>query len=350
MSLLGPSLFSETYPEITLEKILELGQGEFLFSHISSVCEDESANFYVLDRDAFTVFKFSPDGKLLLSFGGKGQGPGDFLAPFDIHVLSDGRIVVSEDTAFISLFDSGGNFINRLSVERGLALRYIDDNLFYAWVWNEEGQTQHLVDRAGTFIKTFYSVSRENFSVSAPDESGRLIMFNFASSEIAPSFVFYRSRDHAVVAINDRYEFPILNLKGETLATIQRDIKPQKLSTKEQEYILDQIQESRNWPDRIMKLIRKNMPRVKNLFDSILISDSRVFVIRIKENLIDPDSPYPLDVFSLSGEYAGSTTTPIKPIAVSERHLYALTYDAESNLLLHKYRYVLPPSFGQDPH
>ena len=263
LSLLGSSLLSETYPKISIEKILELGHGELLFSHISSVCEDDSENFYVLDRETFQVHKFSPDGKLLLSFGGKGQGPGDFQAPHDIQVLPDSRVAISEDMAFVSLFNSKGNFISRISVERGLALRYLDDNLYYAWVWDEEGQTQHLVDRAGAFIKTFFSVSREDFSVAVPDESGRQVMFNYASSEIAPSFVFHRSKDFAVVAINDRYEFPILNMKGETVATIQKDFKSLKLSNKEQEYILNQIQESRNWPDRVMKLIRKNMPKVR---------------------------------------------------------------------------------------
>jgi hypothetical protein len=159
-------------PEIKIEKIFELGKGDLLFSSIDSVDEDTDGNFFVLDRKAFKIRKFSPQGELLLSFGSQGQGPGEFQAPHQISVLENGNLAVSEDMAFVSLFDSEGHFIKRLTTERGLALTYLSEDLFYAWLWTENGQTQHFLDRAGNIQDTFYSVSREAFSVSAPDESG----------------------------------------------------------------------------------------------------------------------------------------------------------------------------------
>ena len=335
-----PPLFGQQ-AEITIEKIFELGKGYLLFSSIDSVDEDTDGNFFVLDRKAFKIHKFSPQGELLLSFGSQGQGPGEFQAPHQISVLENGSLAVSEDMAFVSLFDNEGNFIKRLNIERGLALTYLSEDLFYAWLWTESGQTQHFLDRAGNIQETFYSVSREAFSVSAPDESGRQVMFNYASPEIAPSLIFSHSKNHTVVAIGDSYQFSVMNLEGEKVSTIQRELKPQKLSAKERDHILNQIEERQNWPDRVLKLIRKNMPAVKSYFDEILISQNFVFVFRIKDDLTDSNAPYPVDLFSVEGDFLGTVRFQFKPLQISDRFLYAAYFDREDDLILQKYGYRL---------
>jgi len=328
-------------PEIKTDRLFELGKGDLIFSSLVSVGEDSEENFYVLDRTAFKIHKFSPGGELLFSFGSQGQGPGEFQAPHDIFVLESGALAVSEDMVFVSLFDGGGKFIERLTAERGLALTYLSDDLFYAWLWTENGQTQHFLDRAGNIRKTFYSVSREAFSVSAPDESGRRVMFNYASSEIAPSLIFNRSKTHAVAAIGDSYDFSVMNLEGKDISFISRDLKPQKLSAKEKNYVLKQIEERQDWPDRVMKSIEKNMPGFKSFFDQILISENFVFVFRIKEDLTDPDIPYPVDLFSMEGDFAGTVRLPFIPLLITERFMYVTSFDSDDDLILRKYSYLL---------
>jgi hypothetical protein len=217
----------------------------------------------------------------------------------------------------------------------------LNENLFYAWLWDNEGRRQHLVDRDGTLLKTFFSVSREAFSVSAPDESGRRVMFNYASSEIAPSLIFNRFKSHMVVAVGDRYEFPLLNTKGQQVSIIKRDVKPQKLSSRERDYLLNRIQETRKWPPWVMKLIRKNMPKVKALFDSIRISENFVFVFRIRANITDKNGPYPVDIFRFNGEYTGTAHLEIKPLLISGRFMYAAGFDEKNDLILSKIRYFI---------
>ncbi len=332
---------SEQDLEIRSEKIFELGKEGLLFGSIDSVCEDDEQNFYVLDRMDSKIHKFSPNGKLLLSFGSKGQGPGEFQAPHDVFVAQNGNVFVSEDMAFVSIFDSEGKFIKRLSAERGLALRYLDENLFYAWTWNEGGQTQLLVDQEGTTLKTFYSVSNEEFSISAPDESGRLVRFNFSTSEITPSFVFNRFKNRFIVAKNDRYEFSLYDTRGNIVSTIKRDVKPLKLSTKERDFLLSEMQETRDWPDWIMKDIRKNISKTKTYFDNILLSKNHIFVFRIRENLIDLNSRFPVDVFDFDGDFLGSINLGVQPMYISDLFMYAAVYDEEDNFLLQKFQYKI---------
>ncbi len=72
-------LFSTTKPlSLNIQAVVELGRENLMFQNIESICEDLEENFYVLDSKAFKVYKFSPKGKLLLSFGSRGEGPGEF--------------------------------------------------------------------------------------------------------------------------------------------------------------------------------------------------------------------------------------------------------------------------------
>ncbi len=327
--------------EIRTEIIFELGKEGILFSSIDSVCEDAQKFVYVLDRKASKIYKFSPEGKLLLSFGSKGQGPGEFQAPHDIFITQNGHIIVSEDIAFVSKFNAEGQFIERISTERGLALTFLDENLFYAWIWGENGRTQVLVDKEGSILNTFFSVSREDSSVSAPDESGRLVMFNFATPEIAPSFIFNRFKNRFIIAINTRYELSLFDSKGTILSTFKRDIKPPNLPTKERDFLLTQMKETRDWPDWIMKLIRKNIPKTKTFFDTIRLSEKFIFVFRIRENLTDENNLFPVDVFSIDGDFFGSTGLTTQPLFISDLFMYSVGYDEEDNLLLQKFQYKI---------
>ncbi|MCJ7582980.1 MAG: 6-bladed beta-propeller [Candidatus Aminicenantes bacterium] len=327
--------------DIRTEQIFTLGKGDILFSSIDSVCEDAQKNVYVLDRKASKVYKFSPEGKLFLSFGNKGQGPGEFQSPHDIFIAQNGNIFISEDMAFVTSFDSEGQFIRRISAEKGLALTFLEDNFFYAWTWNEGGQTQLLVDKEGNTLKTFFSVSNEDSSISAPDESGRQVRFNFSTPEITPSFIFNRFQNHFVVAINNRYEFSLFDSQGTILSTVKRDLKPPKLSTKERDFLLTQMKETRDWPDWIMKLIRKNIAKTKTFFDNIRVSDKFIFVFRVRDNLTDNNSRFPVDIFDLDGDFLGSSSLSTQPLFISDFFMYAVVYDEEDNLLLQKFQYKI---------
>jgi len=59
-----------------------------------------------------TVYKFSPGGVLLKTFGRHGQGPGDFQFPSDLSILDGAFLVVGESMTArrISLFELDGTF------------------------------------------------------------------------------------------------------------------------------------------------------------------------------------------------------------------------------------------------
>ncbi len=95
-----------------------------------------SGEFYVSDGYANArVHKFSPDGKLLFSWGEPGDGPGQFNLPHNICVDKRGTVYVADrENSRIQLFTPNGEFITQWTdVTRpdGIYLG-ADDNFYVA--------------------------------------------------------------------------------------------------------------------------------------------------------------------------------------------------------------------------
>lgn len=74
------------------------------------VAIDGAGNMYALGTFNEAVFKFSPDGKFVNRFGGKGDQAGQIRAASAIAVDGKGRVFVS-DFKGIQVFDSNGRFL-----------------------------------------------------------------------------------------------------------------------------------------------------------------------------------------------------------------------------------------------
>nr|HXK50296.1 6-bladed beta-propeller [Clostridiales bacterium] len=55
----------------------DTGDTSVVIRRISSIEVDDKDNIYILDRRKSTVFKFSPEGSLIKTFGQRGTGPGE---------------------------------------------------------------------------------------------------------------------------------------------------------------------------------------------------------------------------------------------------------------------------------
>ena len=56
------------------------------------------------------VFKYSPDGKLIKTWGEPGSNPGQFNLVHNIVADDDGWIYVAEENHRVQVFDADGNF------------------------------------------------------------------------------------------------------------------------------------------------------------------------------------------------------------------------------------------------
>ena len=96
-------------------KLLESwGEGMFVRPHGFHV--DQNGFLWATDQRGHQVFKFSPDGRLLLTLGKKGvagDGPDTFNGPTDVAVAANGDIFVTDGhgNARVVKFSKDGQFI-----------------------------------------------------------------------------------------------------------------------------------------------------------------------------------------------------------------------------------------------
>lgn len=324
--------------KLDISKQFELGKKDILFEDISHTIEDRHGNFYVLDAKAPRVYKFSNQGMLILTFGNRGEGPGDFIMPHKIYITPEDNVIVNESRDFVSLFSKDGKFLKRIKVPNGLELNYLNSNLFYAWDWVPEGKKQVLLNQNGEIKKSFYSISRETFSVNVPDETGRLVMFNYFNEDYCPFLIHDRYDDYSIMAVSNKYEITLVDNKGDILRKINRSVKPYPISSEEKKYFLEMIDSRRNLPGFIKKKFIKKIPKYKNYFSRILITEKYIWIFRIKENIVT-DKFIPIDLFSIEGKYIGSVKIKNLPIYISSKYMYFDETDADDDLLLVRYTY-----------
>jgi hypothetical protein len=339
-------LGQEKATNIKLEKPLEIGRKELLFGSIVSVCEDDELNFYVLDRTERKVFKFSPDGRLLATFGQEGQGPGDFQSPGQIVFTSQGELAVLEDLYYVSFFKTDGTFMRRLDLNGRLGLGFIGPDRFYGWIWRPEDQQQVMVDAKDNVLRAFHTIARDLFSVNLPDETGRAVMFNYSHDSYVPQFLYSYSSRLSAVGISDRYEISLLDEKGQPAGTIVRDLERQKFSSKEKDYLERELREfakSKGWPGRVARELGKKIPPFKNIVQAVRVSPENIFVFRIPPDITAENGLLPVDIFSRKGGYIGISGLPEIPVFISGGTIYFSRAEVDGNVYLVRQPYSLKP-------
>jgi hypothetical protein len=331
---LSHGLYSVSPLKLKLDRKFSVGESKPVLNSISAVQEDRKGNFYILDRKAFNVHKFSTSGKYLLSFGNKGEGPGDIIRPNTLSLTSDGKIIVNEERDFLSIFDENGVFLEKIKIPSGLSLHYLNDNLFYAWVWTPEKKQQVLLNRNGKIVKTFFSVPKEAFSVNVADETGRAVMFSFFAREYSPYFIFSQYKNQSIVGISNKYEILLLNRNGTVTNKIHRRIKPGTFKPAELKYLENEINSQRKLPGFVQKKLAAKIPKFKNYFTQILLSDQYIWLFRVADNIAKENSVVPVDLYTHDMTFKGKITLKKPPVFISEKRIYFIETNEEDDLIL----------------
>jgi 4-amino-4-deoxy-L-arabinose transferase-like glycosyltransferase/streptogramin lyase len=140
--------------------------GSFFGPRAVAVTGDE---IFVVDTGNERVQVFAPDGTFLRSWGGNGNGPGQFVEPVGIVVGPDGRVYVADSgNARISVFQRDGTPIAQWPVDawQGHAyfepyLAFDDNGLLYAT--SSATGTVEVFDMNGSYVTTVTGTGFEQF-------------------------------------------------------------------------------------------------------------------------------------------------------------------------------------------
>ena len=124
---------------LTLGKAGVAGAGPDTFNQPSDVIVAPNGDIFVADghggKSNARIVKFSRDGKFIKEWGKKGSGPGEFDAPHALAFDSRGRLFVGDrGNSRIQIFDQDGNFLEEWKQFGRPSGIFIDknDNLFVA--------------------------------------------------------------------------------------------------------------------------------------------------------------------------------------------------------------------------
>jgi sugar lactone lactonase YvrE len=103
---------------MTLGKAGEAGDGPDTFNQPSAVAIGRNGDIFVADGHGGNtnarIVKFTKDGKFIKTWGKKGTGPGEFDAPHALAFDSKGRLFVADrGNSRIQIFDQDGAFIDQ---------------------------------------------------------------------------------------------------------------------------------------------------------------------------------------------------------------------------------------------
>ncbi len=113
----APFFTAEKLKKITLEEVLSIGSldDDVLFQW-TGVAVDLQMNIHVLDAMDYSLKKFNPAGKLIKKVGGKGQGPGEFIAPRLLDCSDVSVYTTDQSILGFQVFDTDLNFKRRILI------------------------------------------------------------------------------------------------------------------------------------------------------------------------------------------------------------------------------------------
>jgi sugar lactone lactonase YvrE len=174
-------------------KVLKMW-GEKLFAWPHGIRVDRFGNLWITDGQARNgigqqVFKYSPDGKLLMTLGTKGvrgEGPDTFGGPCDVAVAENGDIFVADGhfNARIVKFDKDGKFIKAWGRkgegpgELNLPHTLVIDSRGRVLVGDRSNNRIQIFDQDGTFIDQWTQFGTPSGMYITPDDTLYVVDYN----------------------------------------------------------------------------------------------------------------------------------------------------------------------------
>jgi sugar lactone lactonase YvrE len=133
---------------LTLGKAGVTGDGPDTFNQPSDVITSPSGDIFVADghggNSNARIVKFDKNGKFIKTWGRKGSAPGEFDIPHSLAFDSRGRLFVADrNNVRIQIFDQDGNFIDQWYQFSRVSGLFIDKNDMLYAADSESSPTSH---------------------------------------------------------------------------------------------------------------------------------------------------------------------------------------------------------------
>ena len=301
------------------------------FGYVYEVAFDGAGQLYVLDVQSSLITVVGPNGEFRRTFGGPGEGPGEFRSPHTLSVFRDGRVVVGDpDHMAYHLFGASGEFERRVGwgfgderpVLAGILPDPQGDALFSAVGWQFRsvsyiGDTRSHTSRAVERITlTGEDATRDTVAEGWLPEGGESIYTGLPQVKAFGSRMLLGVLPDGTVAFSDStaYTIKIARPGSGVWRILRRPLQPIPVTGRMINAERDRLRE--RIAGRSGALAEYENERIDNLPFSEEVAilrdlrtswDGEIWVQRHGEEPIDDFGP--IDILTMDGRYLGSYRT-----------------------------------------
>lgn len=242
--------------------------------------------YYFIDKETGKVFIETKDGSLISTFGGKGQGPGKFLFPFQL-ILGENKIGVFDGMLkSIRWFSLKGKYLNdtRFNLSfSNLVFKIENNDLYYAClIQNVSGspdkglnviQKINLYDKSGKLIKNVW----KSPALSMKKLKGNVLNFiRFFALTQDNTLYISDYQNNAVI-------FNLFNQKGERTGRLEKEYSLIKLTKSEKEAAKKRFEEVKKKNPMAAKMLEgTKIPEYKTPILGIEKQGNTVYILYFK--------------------------------------------------------------------
>ena len=330
--------FGQINPDLVENLVIGNDEDEnFQFYRVSVVTLDSEENIYVLDSGNCRVQKFDRDGRYLLTYGRKGQGPGEFTNPSAFYV--DGRkyLYVSEARK-IEVFDESGRYKKSIALENSIQEFFIDKHgniVTHCIVSDGEGSKKRIIKLSpeGKILETLAEFSDVR-AVRNREEGGRTVTFKAYHQYNYWPYIYPVDANSFVYAYPSDYKIYITESDGGLRMVLEKEAVPIPISREEKESIMNGI-ESRAG-ERGIKLTKEvleaacQFPPHRPFFHRILVDERGRIYVREARSVLERSEGVLFDVFGKDGFYLYRLELPFTPEVIHKGYCYDVFTSAET--------------------
>lgn len=208
----------------------ELAEG-YLFAELRSVGVDDRENIWTLDWEDIKVRVFDKTGKLISTFGRKGQGPEEWQNPGRMVVLPEGTGVIL-DVNKLTFYSLAGKCLKEISTAKTTMFRFRIDSkgTIYGDRMEFAGKIMLRLVRYDQALNPVATLAE----VEQPNKPGAISVFPLLL------LCHVTADDRLIWMANSTYVFHVLNRDGKLIRKITKDYTPVKLTADDKKRMLDE--------------------------------------------------------------------------------------------------------------
>lgn len=266
---------------------------------IESFCLDRDGNIYCMMRQSPEnfIYKFDGSGKFLMSFGRKGQGPGEFDWGGDILIDEQNHVLAKDMTKEkLYAFSGEGILLQEIPLIKNFTLgQYLGSEKYLTW-WQESDPVKPVLRNHYCISNNTLTENREFYTYEL-DDALRAPRWR----PIGGAFIVGASYDHVFIGnAAGGYEIFVFDFSGKLMRKIRKEYRPVPVPEQYKELLKKVMGRVTRGQEMLNKLdLATYLPPFRYLFTD---DQGRLYVM---SNEWEGEREYWYDIFTNDGAFIG---------------------------------------------